>query len=247
MLPGGRVNGCGCQQGGVCVGSWWRAVSSRGRGHWIHPWIQLEWREITRPWWVRLGTRKHHSHLPIIIKAMLGCLLNLHNTVLTLLLLLSITAGTRGWGPLLLCSPLPSVYLFSLWLCLVFICSSTKDWFPTVSPPYVQQIWIFTGWWSTESANNKQKTHIQKQREERERIGGNVSVCVWMMRRDGCCGLRDWERYSGESWIKNGVSFSFLHISLTLWRIIKIMHWHYHGCINYSSYNGMSVRSPLTG
>lgn len=182
---GGRVNGCGWQQGGACVGGLgegtvrvWRGGWVVG-GRWIHPRIQLEWRGITRPWWVRLGTRKHHSHLPIIIKAMLGCLLNLHNTVPTLLLLLSITAGTRGWGPLLLCSPLPSVYLFSLWLCLVFICSSTKDWFPTVSPPYVQQIWIFTGWWSTESANNKQKTHIQKQREERGEKSRGVCLFGW--------------------------------------------------------------------
>lgn len=42
------------------------------------------------------GTGKHHSHLPIISKAMLGCLLNLHNTVPTLLLPLSIMDGMRG-------------------------------------------------------------------------------------------------------------------------------------------------------
>lgn len=71
---------------------------------------------------------------PIIIKAMLGCLLNLHNTILTLLLQLSITAG-RGLSP--------SCLFSSPRLCLVFICPSTNDWFPTVSPPYVQQIWIF--------------------------------------------------------------------------------------------------------
>lgn len=43
-----------------------------------------------------LGTREHHSHPSIIIKAMLGCLLNLHNTVPMLLRLLSITTGMRG-------------------------------------------------------------------------------------------------------------------------------------------------------
>lgn len=50
---------------------------------------------------------------PIIIKAMLGCLLNLHNTILTLLLQLSITGGTRP-SPLCLLSSLligPGVYL----------------------------------------------------------------------------------------------------------------------------------------
>ena len=161
-----------------------------------------------------LGTGKHHSHLPIIIKTMLGCLLNLHNTVPMLLLLLSIMAGMRGWGPL---HPLFSVSLclsFSLWLCLVFICPSTKDWFPTVSPTYVQQIWIFTGWWSTKSTNNKQKTLIQKQREEREREG-EVSVCVWLMRRDGCCGVRDSGRYCEESWIRNAVIYLFFFLPVT--------------------------------
>lgn len=60
-----------------------------------------------------LGTHKHHSHLPIIIKAMPGRLLNLHNTVPTLLLPLSITARMRGWGPLL-CSLSPSPLSFFL-------------------------------------------------------------------------------------------------------------------------------------
>lgn len=132
-----------------------------------------------------------------------GSLLNLHNTVPTLLLPLSIMAGMRGWGPLLLCSPFPSVYLFSLWLCLVFICSSTKDWFSTVSPPYVQQIWIFTGWWSTESANNKQKTHIQKQREERR---GSVCPCSGHEERWMVWGK---SRYSEERQIIKWVVFIF--------------------------------------
>lgn len=100
---------------------------------------------------------------PIIIKAMLGCLLNLHNTILTLLLQLSITAG-RGLSP--------SCLFSSPRLCLVFICPSTNDWFPTVSPPYVQQIWIFffpAEWWSTDSANNKQKYGIQKKKKEKKK------------------------------------------------------------------------------
>lgn len=85
---------------------------------------------------------------------MLGCLPYLHNAILTLLLPPSITSGVSpapGFMP-----PSPP------WLRPVFICPSTKDWFPAVSQPYVQQIGIFTEWWSTQSANDKQKTHIQK-------------------------------------------------------------------------------------
>lgn len=165
-----------------CIG----VAAGRILGHWFRPRGCLEGRGITRAWWACLGTRKHHSHLPIIIKAVLGCLLNLHNTVPTLLPLLSIMTGMRRWGPLLLCSSSPFVCLFSLWLCLVFICPSTKDWFPTVSPPYVQQIWIFTGWWSTKSANNKQKnTYSKTERGKPERREGTCLCLVdegrWML------------------------------------------------------------------
>lgn len=100
------------------------------------------------------GTNGLLSPSPIITRAMLGCLPYLHNAILTLLLPPSITSGV---------SPAPGFMPSSPpWLRPVFICPSTKDWFPAVSQPYVQQIGIFTEWWSTQSANDKQKTHIQK-------------------------------------------------------------------------------------
>lgn len=74
------------------------------------------------------------SPSPIITRAMLGCLPYLHNAILTLLLPPSITSGV---------SPAPGFMPPSpLWLRPVFICPSTKDWFPAVSQPYVRQIGI---------------------------------------------------------------------------------------------------------
>ncbi len=49
------------------------------------------------------------------------------------------------------------------------------------------------------------RKHIFKNRGKKGR--GEASVCVWLMRRDGCCGVRDSGRYSEESWIKNAVLF----------------------------------------
>lgn len=137
-----------------------------------------------RAGWVP-GDHKHHSHLPIIINAMLGWLLNLHYTPPD-----TFTPAIHhwlGWGPL---SLLSSLSLFSpLIVSCVYLPKHKRLILHCFSP--LCQILIFTRWWSTESANNKHRTHIQKKKRKRRRGRqredlSDVSVSVWVMRGDGC-------------------------------------------------------------
>lgn len=81
----------------------------------------------------------------VITSALLGCLGNLHNTVLTHSLQLSITIGMVFSVFLLyfLSSYLSLSPDFFLSLCLMFIWPSKKDWFHIASALLVQQIRIW--------------------------------------------------------------------------------------------------------